>query len=37
LSFATVLGLVLFCERIHFFLYEKIVSVHPILGNRGKL
>ena len=24
LSFATVLGLVLFCERIHFFLYEKI-------------
>jgi len=27
LSFASVLGLVLFCERIHFFLYEKITSL----------
>jgi len=27
LSFASVLGLVLFCERIHFFLYEKITGL----------
>jgi len=27
LSFAVVLGLLLFCERIHFFLYEKITSL----------
>jgi competence protein ComEC len=28
LSFASVLGLVLFCERIHFFLYETIKGLH---------
>jgi len=27
LSFASVLGLLLFCQRIHFFLYEKITSI----------
>jgi len=27
LSFATVLGILLFCERIHFFLYEKITGL----------
>jgi len=27
LSFASVLGLILFCERIHFFLYEKITGL----------
>ncbi len=26
LSFATVLGIVLFCERVHFFMYEKITG-----------
>jgi competence protein ComEC len=27
LSFASVLGLLLFCERVHFFLYEKITAL----------
>ncbi len=27
LSFAAILGLLLFCERIHFFLYEKITGI----------
>jgi len=34
LSFATVLGLVIFCERIHLFLYEKITGIgwHKVLS-----